>query len=208
MNYKNIHDSLIGLAKSRRKPDCYCERHHVIPRSMGGEDTVDNLVWLTAREHYVVHWLLYKIHKNNAMAFAWYRMTSSRSSGERYTSWSFKYAKEAKAMAMRSRFKGRKLSAEHREKLRQAKLGKTYEQMNRGPSTLTGRSLSEEHKEKVRASGVGRTHSPEVKQKLRLARLGDKNPNFGKVTPESVRAKLSEATTRYRAKLKALKETV
>lgn len=29
----------------------YVERHHIIPKSLGGEDTTDNLVWLTANEH-------------------------------------------------------------------------------------------------------------------------------------------------------------
>lgn len=37
------------------------EKHHIIPRSMGGTDNDDNLVFLTLREHYVVHWLLTKM---------------------------------------------------------------------------------------------------------------------------------------------------
>lgn len=43
--------------------DCYTEKHHIIPRSMGGKDTKENLVVLTAREHYIAHLLLTKICK-------------------------------------------------------------------------------------------------------------------------------------------------
>jgi hypothetical protein len=42
------------------KRDGYCERHHIVPHSLGGPNTSDNLVNLTAREHFIVHVLLTK----------------------------------------------------------------------------------------------------------------------------------------------------
>jgi hypothetical protein len=36
------------------------ERHHIIPRSLGGTNDFDNLVIVTAREHYILHMLLPK----------------------------------------------------------------------------------------------------------------------------------------------------
>lgn len=39
----------------------YAEHHHIIPSSIGGDDSSDNLVFLTAREHFVCHWLLTKM---------------------------------------------------------------------------------------------------------------------------------------------------
>jgi hypothetical protein len=39
----------------------YTERHHIIPKSMGGTDDYTNLVWLTAEEHLRVHLLLPKM---------------------------------------------------------------------------------------------------------------------------------------------------
>lgn len=42
----------------------YTERHHVVPRCMGGTNESDNLVYLTPEEHYVAHGLLVKIHPN------------------------------------------------------------------------------------------------------------------------------------------------
>mgnify|MGYP002737800968 CR=1 FL=1 len=39
----------------------YTERHHIIPKSMGGTDDSSNLVWLTAEDHLTVHLLLPKM---------------------------------------------------------------------------------------------------------------------------------------------------
>jgi 5-methylcytosine-specific restriction endonuclease McrA len=33
----------------------YTEKHHIIPRSFGGSNQKENLVALTAREHFVCH---------------------------------------------------------------------------------------------------------------------------------------------------------
>lgn len=42
---------------------------------MGGDDGPHNLVALTYREHFIAHWLLFKIHKNPEMYWAWNRMS-------------------------------------------------------------------------------------------------------------------------------------
>jgi hypothetical protein len=39
----------------------YSEKHHIIPKSLGGQDSDENLVSLTAREHFICHWLLTKM---------------------------------------------------------------------------------------------------------------------------------------------------
>lgn len=53
---------LIEKAKNRTLPkETYTECHHIIPRSLGGSDDKDNLVRLTAREHYIAHLLLWKM---------------------------------------------------------------------------------------------------------------------------------------------------
>jgi hypothetical protein len=39
----------------------YVEKHHIIPRSIGGTDEQSNLVCLTAREHFICHLLLIKM---------------------------------------------------------------------------------------------------------------------------------------------------
>lgn len=64
MNYQKIYDNLIYHRKNNilSKNICYCETHHIIPRCIGGNDTEDNLVKLTAREHYIAHLLLRRIY--------------------------------------------------------------------------------------------------------------------------------------------------
>lgn len=65
MNYEKIYNQLI----SKRKSDPanlygYAEHHHIIPRCMGGDDDIINMVYLTAREHFIAHMLLCLIYKN------------------------------------------------------------------------------------------------------------------------------------------------
>ncbi len=64
MNYKKIYDCLIERARNR-KIDGYVEVHHIKPRCLGGDNSSDNLVRLTAREHFIAHLLLAKIHNGN-----------------------------------------------------------------------------------------------------------------------------------------------
>lgn len=71
MDYKKIYDTLIQKRKVE-KPSGYIERHHIIPRSLGGTDDKDNIVCLTAKEHYLCHYLLTKIYK--PYTNEWYRM--------------------------------------------------------------------------------------------------------------------------------------
>lgn len=66
MNYKLIYNRLINNAMTREIDDTeYYERHHIIPKSIGGDNSKTNIVKLTSREHYIAHGLLVKIHKNN-----------------------------------------------------------------------------------------------------------------------------------------------
>lgn len=64
MNHQNIYNKLIERAKNRVL-EGYTETHHIIPKCLGGEDTEDNLVNLTAREHFLCHKLLCEIYPDN-----------------------------------------------------------------------------------------------------------------------------------------------
>lgn len=59
--YTRWYFNIIEGARSRQKPEGYIERHHVIPKSIGGLNGRDNLVFLTAREHLLCHYLLSKM---------------------------------------------------------------------------------------------------------------------------------------------------
>lgn len=101
MNYQKIHDQIILRSKLRPIPDCYCEKHHIVPRSMGGTDDSLNISVLKAREHFIIHWLLKKIYGNKEMIYAFHAMTKPVGNGrKRYTSKSFKYARESMSKYM------------------------------------------------------------------------------------------------------------
>ena len=61
MNYKLHYERLIERSKNRQQVSP-SECHHIIPRCMGGDNSDENLVYLTPEEHYVAHQLLIKIY--------------------------------------------------------------------------------------------------------------------------------------------------
>lgn len=78
MNYQKIYDDLISRAKARESIEGYTEKHHIVPKCMGGTDDKENIAVLTAREHYVAHLLLVKIYPEKlGLIFALHRMTQS-----------------------------------------------------------------------------------------------------------------------------------
>lgn len=59
MNYLKIYCNLIRKAENRTPPEGYTEKHHIFPVSIFGKN--NRIVVLTAREHYVAHFLLYRL---------------------------------------------------------------------------------------------------------------------------------------------------
>lgn len=64
MNYKKHYDLLIERSRNRVLTG-YIEKHHIIPRCLGGTDNKDNLAILTPEEHFLAHQLLVKIYPNS-----------------------------------------------------------------------------------------------------------------------------------------------
>lgn len=60
--YTRWYYNIITNAQLRILPvDIYIEKHHILPRSLGGTNIDNNLVKLTAREHFICHLLLTKM---------------------------------------------------------------------------------------------------------------------------------------------------
>ena len=73
MDYKKIYNKIIENRKMKPLLESeYGEKHHILPRSLGGGDNVSNLVRLTAREHFICHALLAEIYDKHS--FEWYKM--------------------------------------------------------------------------------------------------------------------------------------
>jgi hypothetical protein len=76
----------------KRKTGEYYEGHHIIPKNKGGEGTSNrglnhpNIVLLTAREHFLAHWLLWRIYGDRVSALAFHKMMSSNKNQNRIVS--------------------------------------------------------------------------------------------------------------------------
>lgn len=51
------------------------EEHHILPRSMGGDDSSNNLVLLSPKGHLIAHHLLWRAYRNAEMASAFWFMS-------------------------------------------------------------------------------------------------------------------------------------
>jgi hypothetical protein len=65
MQWLNIYNKLCERARNRDIPIEFTERHHVIPKCMGGSDDDSNIVRLTLREHICAHLMLAHIYPDN-----------------------------------------------------------------------------------------------------------------------------------------------
>lgn len=83
MNYQRLHDAIIAYHQ-QNPPTGYTEKHHIVPRCMGGSNEKTNLVRLTARAHFVVHRLLCKIYPSNGkLLYAFQLMFASNNTATR-----------------------------------------------------------------------------------------------------------------------------
>jgi hypothetical protein len=65
MNYKKHYDKLMERSKTRILGG-YVEKHHIVPRCLGGTDDAGNIALLTPEEHFVAHQLLVKIYPKSS----------------------------------------------------------------------------------------------------------------------------------------------
>jgi hypothetical protein len=86
--YTKWYFNIINSAKTREIiNEVYYENHHIIPKALGGDNSKENLVKLTAREHFICHLLLVKMVKTKAhrrsMSFALITMKRSNGGGRK-----------------------------------------------------------------------------------------------------------------------------
>lgn len=81
--YTNFYYAIIKNSKQRDLPQYY-EKHHIIPKCLNGNDSIDNIANLTAREHFICHLLLTKMVENNSgIKFALHMMTNVNGNQQR-----------------------------------------------------------------------------------------------------------------------------
>lgn len=100
MNYLRHYNLLIQRAHNRSLVG-YTEKHHIVPKCLGGSDAADNIIILSAREHFVGHLLLMQAYPcNRKLVYAAHMMCvvdprsqTSRINNREYAWLSEKFAK-------------------------------------------------------------------------------------------------------------------
>ena len=168
MNYKNIYNSLVlrgqlrGLDKT--KINYYTESHHVVPKSMGGSDDDSNLVLLTAREHFIAHLLLSKIHNSSKMHYALWMMCNYADKTFKVHSKFYERARMNHSKSVSKSLTGRTRTDEHRANLSNALKGRR--------SHTEGKFLGIETRKKISQSLTGKIQSEETKRKRSESQKG------------------------------------
>jgi hypothetical protein len=177
--YSNIYYKIIAKAKYR-VTDEYTEHHHIIPESMGGPTTAENMVHLTAREHFICHWLLVKMTEGKDRSDMLYALNGMRAENKHqkryntkitarvYEKYRIEHAKNhSETMKGKPAWnKGRKLEGieleEHRERTRNrtVDLDKRAMGQQKRIAKVTGRKDSDEAKLKKSLALKGKLKGP------------------------------------------------
>jgi len=106
MNYEKVYDELMYSAKKRGEPHGYYEKHHIVPRSLGGDNSKENIVKLTAKEHLVAHKLLVKFKEGEdkrKMQRAFFFMFYSNNPERKYSTTDLAKAREQYSESLKGR---------------------------------------------------------------------------------------------------------
>lgn len=132
------------------------EIHHIIPRSLGGTDTPDNLVKLSGHDHAWCHWLLTKITEGESKAKMIYAFNMMGVYGE--------HMDRQKSYAI--------VRAYERNRL---EWSKTHSENMKGKEPWNkGLKLDDEKYKKAGRSNKGRVLAPEIAEAKRLRQIGRK----------------------------------
>jgi NUMOD3 motif len=226
--YTKTYYRIISRA-NQRHIDGYVERHHIIPKSMGGSNNKENICRLTAREHFLCHWLLTKMTQGlhyTKMCLALHLMCTGKKIHLKYskkiTPKMYALIKLEMSQYMSVIAKKRNpITPETRLKLREAFYNNSKinskDSIERRRLKRLGHSVSENTRNKIRNTlaktreikpCVGKPHSEETKRKISLANKKriTKVETKLKISIAKLGRKLSEATKMKMRKPKS-KET-
>jgi hypothetical protein len=157
--YTDWYNSIISYRRNNPATG-YVEKHHIIPKSFGGSNNPDNIVPLTAREHYICHLLLTKMtigtDKTKMLrAFNAFKM-SNRKNPRNLTAKNYETIRKntinlpPSCIGPRDPAIGRKISKSLTGRTQ------TVESNVKRSTTLSGRVISDAHRENLSKSLKGR----------------------------------------------------
>ena len=187
--YTRWYYNITTNARARQLPkESYIEKHHILPKALGGNNSEINLANLTAREHFVCHLLLTKMttgYHLELMRFAVGKFTQVAPGQKRkFTSWEYKKIRENISQART----GKKHSKETRKKISEKRKGKAP--WNKG---LTGFTHSDESNKKRSNTLSGKVRSEEFCQKVSASKKGHKAGMTGKKHGENFSKQIKAA---------------
>lgn len=171
----------------------YHERHHIIPKCLGGTNDEDNLIDLFAREHFIAHRLLaLENPENDKMIYAWNMMSNLKKEDRQITAKEYEEVRIAFCKTISGEnnpFYGKHHSEETREKMRKnhadfsgknhpnygiSRYGKDNPNYGNRYSEETRRKISENHADMSGENNpmYGKTHSEDARIKMRNAKIG------------------------------------
>lgn len=230
--YSKLYDKITSNAK-HRPTEGYTELHHIVPQSLGGSNDKDNLVKLTAREHFICHWLLVKITTGadkGKMLYALNGMKAENKYQERYHTkitarvyekYRIEHAKNhSKVMKSKNLVPwnkgGVEITDEHRENIRKAAKTRKIdpirqlEGQRKRTAKLLGRKDSDETKLKKSLALKGKPKGPmseEQKQIRSVKQKGVPKPKgFGDKVAERMKKEFSENNPNRRPELQKMCE--
>lgn len=154
----------------------YSERHHILPKSMGGTNDKENLIYLSYREHYLAHYMLAKAFPNHNIVFALTKMMDGK-----------------------ERIKNSKLYEDVKiitgELHRLKKIGVTWEDRFGLEESIKRKKKHSEQRIGDNNPFYGKKHSEETRLKMSQNHVDfskEKHPMYGKHLSEETRKKISE----------------
>lgn len=191
MNYQKIYNNLINRVMIRVG---YVEKHHILPRCLGGLNNKENLVDLYPEEHYLAHLLLCKIYPNNQkLLYAAMNMTTGSmiNNGKRNNkAYGWLRRHYAESMSGDNNPARRNPNLQKEAAMKRVGQKRTAETKARMSDAQKGRTFSEETKLKMAKSAKNRlpiSESTRTKLKQRAP-----NPYWtGKTMTDETRAKMS-----------------
>jgi hypothetical protein len=193
MNYQKIYDNLMFRA-IHRISEGYVEKHHIVPRCLGGTNVKENIVSLYPEEHYLAHLLLCKINRGNSMLlYAAMNMTSgSLSNNGKRNNKAYGWLRRAYAESMSGDNNPARQNPNLQKEAGKKRVGqkRTAETRIRMSQAQQGRTFSEETKRKMSEAAKNR---PPISEETR-AKLKNRKANkgmLGKTMSKETRAKMS-----------------
>jgi hypothetical protein len=187
-------------SKAKKSRDLGLERHHILPRSLGGTEDISNIAFVTAREHFVCHWLLIKIYPIGdahwKMLNALRMMRAENPNQKRYntkiTSRVYAKLKQEYSLLQSAKTKGEN-NPMFGDKFYRSEIG-----IQRQSESISGDkngAKQELARKKISDSKIGKKRAPfsqEWKDKLSQASKGENNSRYGALVSNDTRKKISE----------------